>query len=594
MTPLPPTSKVPSGGKPRKVKPSFFASRPGKVMLVTAIISVLLHAAAGVATLRQPLGYVDPSALRDAQQPLRVKRATYDLVTVAGAGAGAGQQEDKPTLEAISEAMLADAAEPEPVQLPEPELDLRQIQEQQTEQPSGAMSVEVPGFELPTQVLAELTSQSPSELGYRDTPTQDAGEGSIAGGGSGVAEAQRLLAQAGMLPQGGGGGRGNGTGLGSPGGSAVRDTPAVDQRMLELPLSPPEIDFASVALEETTKIDVPEHLDNDFEYHVTRYDQQDDKDFFRVDIVGKRSLKKLTTMPKDVVFLVDTSGSIPQLWVQQIIRGVSQSLASLNEGDRFNIVLFNESPAFFSTDGPAPATAENLERAGKFLTRAESRGWTDMNAALSRLLVRDLQADRVYNLILITDGKPTRGVLDTRELINLITRDNDLAASIYCVGVGREPNRELLDFLAYRNKGFCLFADRIDQVATAVRDLTSRLRYPLIKNVRLSVIGAGTSEVYPMDLPNIHQGERFSVFGRFAKPGPFTMRVIGSNAGQGVDFTFTRDLNDAPQGDKQIAYDWAFWKLHHLYSEIIRSGDSEALREQIREIRRTYKLKTLY
>ena len=239
-------------------------------------------------------------------------------------------------------------------------------------------------------------------------------------------------------------------------------------------------------------------------------------------------------------------------------------------------------------------TPENIAKARAFLKGADSEGWTDVNAALRGLLMRDVTGERAYDIILVSDGQPTRGVLDTRELINLITRDNDLVSSIYCVGIGRSQNRELLDFLAYRNKGFSVFADRSDDAPVVIRDLLSRLRYPLINDLRVNVVGIDTQETYPLDLPNIHQGEQFQIFGRFKQAKPFTMHVTGRSAGRPVDFTFTLDLRKAIEGDRAVAEGWAFWKLHHLYSEMIRRGEEPALLAQIRELRKKYKLKTLY
>ncbi|HEX7010002.1 MAG TPA: VWA domain-containing protein, partial [Phycisphaeraceae bacterium] len=297
----------------------------------------------------------------------------------------------------------------------------------------------------------------------------------------------------------------------------------------------------------------------------------------------------------DTVFLIDTSGSVPQEWVTQIIAGVRQSLGSLNEGDRFNLVLFNERPAFLSVDGPLPATQANIDQAHRFLAGARSQGWTDVNAALSRLLVRDVAAQRVYNLILISDGKPTRGVLSTRDLINLITRDNNLAASIYCVGVGPQQNRELLEFLAYRNQGLCVFVDRVDHVAAALRDLASRLRYPLIKNLHVSVAGQEVGQVYPVHLPNVHQGQRLSIYGRYTTLAEFTVHITGDSADGPVDFTFTRDLNAALPEGRELARAWALWKLHHLYSQILHhEGPDPSIQRQIDDLRRRYGLKTLY
>ena len=357
-------------------------------------------------------------------------------------------------------------------------------------------------------------------------------------------------------------------------------------------------DFTAIALKSTEQLDIPEHLDEDFDYLVTKFTPARGQGYFKVEIVPRRSLRRLETMPKDVVFVIDTSASIPQAWVTQMTLGVKFALGSLNPQDRFNIMMFSEQPRLFR-EQITSATPANLDAAVRFLDNVESAGATDMNAAVSRLLTRDLSTQRVYNLVLISDGKPTRGVMDTRDLINIITRDNDLNASIYCVGVTEEPNRELLDFLAYRNKGFSVFADDRRRVATDIRELMSRLRFPLIKDVSFNVAGLDSDEVYPANLPDVHQAEHFAIYGRFGSPATFTFQISGHTAGgKAVDFTFTRSLAQAPEASRAdgvaMARDWAFWKLHHLYSEIIRQGDTPALRRAIEQLKEQYGLKTLY
>ena len=145
----------------------------------------------------------------------------------------------------------------------------------------------------------------------------------------------------------------------------------MDQRLLEPQTQAPPVDFAAIALAPTTALNLPENLDNDFTYRVTVYQPGVTGDvvapnregFFRVDITAKRSLHRLKTMPKDVIFLIDTSGSISQRWVEQIIAGVGDALNTLNEGDRFNIVFFDEQPRFFSADRIVEANNETLKTA---------------------------------------------------------------------------------------------------------------------------------------------------------------------------------------------------------------------------------------
>ena len=151
-----------------------------------------------------------------------------------------------------------------------------------------------------------------------------------------------------------------------------------------------------------------------------------------------------------------------------------------------------------------------------------------------------------------------------------------------------------MTFLAYRNRGFCLFESKRQLAAHSIRDMLGRLRYPIIKDVSVSIVGLDSEAIYPRDLPNIHQGESFSVYGKFEQPVEFTMRLIGYNGSQVYDVTFNRSLSIAPRGDKTIAHHWARWKLHHLYSALMRHGATEQIREQIDRLRKEYGLKTLY
>src|SRR5690606_9142769 len=139
-------------------------------------------------------------------------------------------------------------------------------------------------------------------------------------------------------------------GLSQPPRFTMTESGPVDQRRLDAPIDAPPIDFIDLALQSTTQLEMPQHLDDDFDYYVKTWNDRDGFGYFQVDIVARRSLTKLHTMPKDVVFLVDISGSVPQAVVNEIVAGLADALGSLNAGDRFNIVLFRETASFFSTD----------------------------------------------------------------------------------------------------------------------------------------------------------------------------------------------------------------------------------------------------
>ncbi|MEM9111064.1 MAG: VWA domain-containing protein [Planctomycetota bacterium] len=583
--------------EPKPYQPGVLITGQRAILFVVALIGIGAHGALGVWAWDKQITEV-PEFDAAPARPIAVKRAPLDEYAITPPTI------DPDTLGPTAEELTKQLLESEPPRLvTEPlelDIELRPLDEL-NDAAVGALEIELPAFELDNDVLTQLDTRPPAELSFGE------GEGNGADAGEGSGTGSRELA---------------GNALGKIDAAPVRTNPTQTAVLIERPtldgpsavtdippdlaptLDTPPIDFTDLALGGTTRIDVPENLDNDFTYRLTRYDPVDwrgrpiDSDeearYFRIDITAQRSLRKLQTMPKDVIYIIDTSSSISQQWVQQITAGVTSSLVSLNGGDRFNIVLFNDKVSLLSDEGPIDSTKDNTKAAADFLANAQSVGYTDVNAALRGLLIRDIDPKRVYELVLISDGQSTRGVVNTRDLINLITRDNDLVASIYCVGVGNRQNRELLNFLAYRNKGYSVYADEIKDASVTIQDLMSRLRFPIIKDVRLDSAGIDSETIFPADLPNIHQGETISVFGRFTTPDAFTMRLAGRSAGKDVEFTFRRDLNDAQKGGKPIANQWAFWKLHDLYSLIIREGEKKELLDQVKDLRRKYGLKTLY
>ncbi len=561
----------------------------GNMALTLALIaSLLLHIGLAAIIHARPLGRIDPRLLADADMAYRVQRADTDVILPDNEPLRPPRINDQvvdPSAPSLLAGLPNQAATRQPG-VPDPVADQR---------PDTQPDLDPGNTQLPYALAVAMLGSPKVDLPFvpetRETVTVPDGQGSGIGAGGGGRG----------IPGQGGGGAG-GRGLAQPPDLDPRTDIAQRRKLSDADLTGPPIDYVGLALGSTTQIALPEHLDDDFDYRVTVYQpgvsegtkSVSGAGYFRVDITAKRSLRKLKAMPKDVIYLVDTSSSIAHDWVRETRQGVKDSLGSLNDGDRFNIVLFKDSVEILSEGEIVPVNADTLAAASRFIDEARSGGMTDVNRALSRLLVRDVAQERAYYIVLISDGQPTRGVLDTADIINLITRDNDLAASIYCVGIGHRQNPVLLNYLAYRNKGLAFYATKQGEARTMIRDLISRLRYPLVKDVAVHVAGLQIEEVFPHQLANFHQGETLSVFGRFDQPDRFTMNMTGRNGSQPVAFQFTRDLREEPRGPATIARDWAFWKLHHLYSQILQAGDNAAIKDQIEQLKKTFDLPTVY
>lgn len=323
-----------------------------------------------------------------------------------------------------------------------------------------------------------------------------------------------------------------------------------------------------------TGIEMPLQLDEDFGFRVERFTQTGEPGYLRIEVQAQPTLdSKLRVLPKDIVFLIDASGSIQDSTLTEVTAGVADALSALNPGDRFNVVHFSDGVTFFHDQSRLiEATPATIASASTFLRQAKAGGFTAVDAAVRQLLIPQAEPGRVYSLVLITDGVPTRGVLKSDELINLVTADNNRVAGIYTVGVGRKINRTLLDYLAYRNRGFARFADRDELIRPTLRELSQTLRYPLITSVTAEVAGIEPGSVYPLRLPDIHRGQTLDLYGRFNEAGPMILTLSGQSARGKVDLTMARDLARTGWAGSAIRQGWASRKLHSLYSDYLRQG----------------------
>jgi len=349
-------------------------------------------------------------------------------------------------------------------------------------------------------------------------------------------------------------------------------------------------------------------LDADFEYELRTYDgpvklkqglfdsptlrAPGEPAWYEIVIRPRPSLQRLTPLAKDVVYVVDTSGSIESKWLGPVKAGVSTALDALNEGDRFNIVMFEQQVKLLNREGLVGATDANVKAARRFIDEAEVAGYTDVNKALAGLVKRKLPADRVYQIIFISDGTPTAGAISPQQIIDVFTRENAGVAAIYAVAVGDKVNQPLLDSLAYRNKGYVERPGNHIRATAVIRDLASRLRYPILKDATFNAAGVDARNIYPQQPRDIHQHDPISLFGRYDRNERVLMRVAGDSDAKRLAFTFTLKFTDAREGEHRIAAAWARAYVHHLTSRMLRrdAPDAARLKAEIEAITRRYGL----
>jgi uncharacterized protein YegL len=313
--------------------------------------------------------------------------------------------------------------------------------------------------------------------------------------------------------------------------------------------------------------------------------------YFQIHI-RRAGAEALPVLPKDVLLIQDASASMTQRTVERCKEGMHHWLRQLRPGDRFDVIAFNDTieRAFGRL---TPFDAVTRSRAAFFIENMRAQGGTDIFASLEPLLEMDVAPDRPVVAVMISDGVPTEGIVDSTEIIARFSEANTGRVSVFNVGGGPRVNKYLLDFLSYKNRGDAFMTDHRDQIPVSLDRLAAELSRPVLAQLRCHVAG-GEIELYPQMLTHLYLDRPLVVYGR--KPvdtEEAVIQIVGRSGAEVKDMVFRLAFDEAPSGDDAIRTEWAWQKVYHLVGEHIRTRDPDVLRE-IRRMASGYGLRVLY
>ncbi len=336
-----------------------------------------------------------------------------------------------------------------------------------------------------------------------------------------------------------------------------------------------------------------EPLDNILDIQVYTYpDPADGQKYLMIKIYAKPGSEALKVMPKEILFTIDCSLSISRDRLEEFKRGIIYCLTHLNRDDVFNIIAFRDKVIFFS-DKSIPATADAVKQAEKFVSGLQASQSTDVYGAFSKIVQKPL-ARMPSDIILISDGRPTNGVVDSRELINSVTRINDKVRPIFAFSGGAKVNRYLLDFIAYQNRGWSQFVNKAWDIHGGLAEFYDKIKDPVFLNLRYQLNNLNAHEVFPKSLPDFYRNAEFTLYGKYTDENEFSMQLLGDVDNKTKELIFTRAIKDAKAGTEEIKRGYAFNKIYYLISRMTAEGQTPALRAQIDELSRRYGIQTPY
>lgn len=295
--------------------------------------------------------------------------------------------------------------------------------------------------------------------------------------------------------------------------------------------------------------------------------------------------------PKELVFVLDTSGSMSGFPIEKAKETMKLALDGLYPRDTFNLITFAGDTHILFPE-PVPATRENLGKAQAFLSSRSGGGGTEMMKAIRAALDPSDKQDHLRIACFMTDGY----VGNDMEIIGEVQRHP--TARVFAFGIGSSVNRFLLDKMAEHGRGEVEYVTLNDDGSAAAKRFHERIRNPLLTDISVDWSGLPVADVYPKRIPDLFSAKPVVLSGRYTGSGRGTIKLRGKISGR----DFVREIPiDLPENEPRhdvLATLWARTRIDDLmsqdYNGIQRGGTRADVSEAITQLGIEYRLMTQF
>jgi Ca-activated chloride channel family protein len=321
-----------------------------------------------------------------------------------------------------------------------------------------------------------------------------------------------------------------------------------------------------------------------------------DPDGFFMLMLAPRPDAAQETLSKDVILVLDRSGSMEGEKFVQAQEALRYILRHLNPEDRFNIIVFSTGVELYK---PNLRQADEANEAIAWVDRQSAQGSTDINRALLEASAIN-EGERPTYLIFLTDGLPTEGETESQAILanfSSVARKN---LRLFAFGVGYDVDTFLLDSLAQAHHGrssYVVPGERLDEALSA---FYAKISTPVLTDLELDFGDVLAYDLYPQPLPDLFAGSQIILVGRYKRGGPASITLTGEINGAPQTFTF-EDQRFSTGGDSRISNLenllprlWATRKIGYLLSQIRLQGPDQETIDQIVRLSIRYGIVTPY
>ncbi len=307
---------------------------------------------------------------------------------------------------------------------------------------------------------------------------------------------------------------------------------------------------------------------------------------------------KNARLPRDLVLVLDTSGSMSDLKMSQAKNALKQLLGQLGENDRFGLIRFGNAAQTYE-DKLLPATGEQLEKAKKWIGDLQAGGGTNIMDALetaTAMRSKESKDDgRTFTVVFFTDGQPTVDERDPNKIVKAVSAHNTASTRIFTFGVGDDVNAAMLDQIAENSKALSTYVRPAEDIGEKAAALNAKISNPVMTNVRIASTTVKLAEMYPPRLPDLFHGSQLVVMGRYSGHGKGEIKLFGKVGKDDRELTYTVDFPARTEDGKEfVEHLWARRKVGFLLDQIRLNGESDEVVKEVTALAKRYGIATPY
>lgn len=310
-------------------------------------------------------------------------------------------------------------------------------------------------------------------------------------------------------------------------------------------------------------------------------------------------LEQAKTLPRDVIFIVDSSGSMSGSSMPQAKESVRLALNTLSTNDTFNIIDFDSTYRRFSHHS-LPASSQAIRDAHQFVDTLSADGGTEMYAPLEAALIAPTDEDRLKQVIFITDGS----VGNEAALFALIHQQLG-NARLFTVGIGSAPNSYFMRKAAEFGRGTFTHVGQLSEVSNVMTGLFRQLESPMLRDVVVEWPQGIQADTFPEQIPDVYQGQPLLIAAKLERDQKGSR--VGANKvvhlrGKTPAATWHKPLRltggnnegNSEENSEGIAILWARQKISALMDKKIKGADEADIKPQIVSVALTHQLLSAY